>query len=177
MMKVPLQITSRDFMLNEPLEALIRDKADKLNTFYDQIMGCRVVVETPHRRHQKGILYNVRIDMTVPGSELVVKREPHEDIHAAVRDAFDAARRQLQDYARRQRGDVKFHEEPPRARISALLPEDGYGFLSTPDGREIYFHENSVVNGRFKQLKVGMEVRFVEDMGEKGPQATTVTLV
>jgi ribosomal subunit interface protein len=176
-MKVPLQVTVRDFKLPESIEAVVREKADKLNTFCDQIMGCRVVVEIPHRRQQKGILYNVRIDMTVPGAELVVKREPHADIHAAVREAFDAARRQLQDYTRRQRGEVKTHEEPPRARVHALLPEDGYGFLITADGREIYFHENSVLDGKFEQLKAGMEVRFVETDGEKGPQASTVAIL
>jgi ribosomal subunit interface protein len=175
-MKIPLQITARDFELPESIEAIIREKADKLNTFCDQIMSCRVVVETPHRRQQKGLLYNVRIDMTVPGAELVVKREPHADIHAAVREAFDAARRQLQDQTRRQRGEVKVHEETPRARVHALLPEDGYGFLITSAGREIYFHENSVLDGKFKQLKVGMEVRFVETDGEKGPQASTVAV-
>lgn len=176
-MKIPLQITARDFELPESIEAIIREKADKLNTFCDQIMSCRVVVETPHRRQQKGILYNVRIDMTVPGAELVVKREPHADIHAAVREAFDAARRQLQDQTRRQRGEVKAHEETPRARVHAVLPEDGYGFLITSDGREIYFHENSVLDGKFKQLKAGMEVRFAETVGEKGPQASTVAVV
>jgi cold shock CspA family protein len=115
--------------------------------------------------------------MTVPGTELVVEHELSEDLEVAIRDAFDAARRKLEDFARKQRGDVKQHEALPRARISALFLDKGYGFLTTPDNREIYFHKNSVLNRDFKQLKVGMEVHFVEEEGEKGPQASSVTVV
>jgi cold shock CspA family protein len=57
------------------------------------------------------------------------------------------------------------------------MPEWGYGFLETPDGRELYFHEHSVLDGGFPELEVGSEVRFIEEPGEKGPQATTVTPV
>jgi ribosomal subunit interface protein len=177
MMNIPIQITVRDFELPEAARTAIQEKVEKLDTFYEKIMSCRVVVETPHRRQQKGVLYNVRIDMGIPGADLVVKREPHEDLYVAIREAFDAARRQLQDHAHRQRGEVKFHEEVPRARVSVVFPEAGYGFLETPDGREFYFHQNSVLNNKFKALKPGMEVRFVEGQGEKGPQASTVELV
>ena len=62
----------------------------------------------------------------------------------------------------------------PRAIVSALFPEKGYGFLTTPDGREFYFHKNSVLHDKFKNLKIGMKVRFVEELGEKGAQASTV---
>jgi cold shock CspA family protein len=95
----------------------------------------------------------------------------------AVRDAFDVARRQLEDFVRHQRGDVKSHETPPHARVSKLFPEGGYGFLETPDGREIYFHRNSVLHEGFNRLKINSEVRFSEEMGEKGPQASSVTLI
>lgn len=176
-MKIPLQITARNLDLPEAIKEEIRKKAEKLDKYYDQIMHCRVVVEVPHRHHREGILYNVRIDMTVPGAELIVKREPSEELEVAVRDAFDAARRKLEDFARKQRGAVKHHEELPHARISALFPDKGYGFLTTPEGREIYFHEHSVLNRDFKQLKIGMEVSFVEEEGEKGPQASTVTVL
>jgi ribosomal subunit interface protein len=176
-MRVPLQITSRDIELPDSIETVIRDKAEKLKTFNDQIIGCRVVVETPHRSRQKGIFYNVHIELSVPGSELVVKREPHMDLMAAIRDAFDAVKRQLQDYSRRQRGEVKAHEEAPYGRVQSLFPADGYGFLVTMDGREIYFHENSVLDDKFKTLEVGTEVRFSESNGDKGPQASTVVVI
>ena len=172
-MILPLQITSRNLELTEPINADIREHAEKLDKYYDRIMSCRVVVEAMPKRS----LYNVHIDITVPGTELVIKREPNQDLYVAIRDAFDAARRKLEDFARRQRGDVKHHEEPPHARISALFPDRGYGFLTTSDGREIYFHEHSVLNHDFKHLKVGTEVRFAEEMGEKGPQASSVTVI
>lgn len=176
-MKLQLQITARNIELSEWAKAEITRRAEKLDSFYDQIMRCRVVVEVPHRHHHEGVLHNVRIELRVPGAELVIKREPHEDLEVAIRDAFDAARRQVEDFARKHRGDVKHHEKAPHARITALFPDKGYGFLSTPDGREIYFHEHSVLNHEFKQLKIGTEVRFVEEEGLKGPQASTVTVV
>ena len=176
-MKLPLQITARNIDLPEAIKEEIREKVEKLDKFYGRIMRCRVVVEVPHRHHREGILFNVRIDMTVPGAELVVKREPNKELEVAVKDAFDAARRQLEDFARQQRGDVKHHEELPLACISSLFLDKGYGFLTTPEGREIYFHEHSVLNRDFRHLKIGMEVRFVEEKGEKGPQASTVLVL
>lgn len=176
-MKLPLQITARNLDLSDVTREEIRKKVEKLDTYYDQIMHCRVVVEAPHRHHHEGVLYNVRIDMTVPGAELVIKRQPREDLDVAIRDAFDAARRQLEDFARRHRGAVKHHEEVPPAHISTLFLDKGYGFLTTADGHEIYFHEHSVINRDFKHLQVGMKVRFVEEEGEKGPQASTVTVM
>ncbi len=105
-MKLPLQITTRNISLSEAAEQTIREKADKLNTFCDRITSCRVLVEAPHRHKQQGVLYNVHIDITVPGSEIVVKKEQNEDLYVSIRDAFDAARRQLKDYTERQRGDM-----------------------------------------------------------------------
>ena len=115
--------------------------------------------------------------MTVPGGELMVKRELNKDLYVAVRDAFQAARRRLEDFARQQRFDVKHHEGPPQAQITSIFPDKGYGFLTTGEGLEVYFHENSVVNKEFTKLKVGMKVRFAEEMGVKGPQASSVTIV
>jgi len=92
-----------------------------------------------------------------------------------LRDAFDAARRKLQDYARR-RGAVKALEARPHGRVSRMFQEKGYGFLETPDGREVYFHRNSVLELGFDHLQVGDRVYFAEGEGEKGPQASTVRL-
>jgi len=180
-MQLPLQITFRNVPPSEAVETRIRQRAAELDQYYDRIMRCRVVVEAPHRRHHQGKLYHVRIDLTVPNGEVVVNREPtehqaHQDVYVAIRDAFDAAQRQVADYARRQRGDVKTRELPSFARISTLFPDEGYGFIQSADGREIYFHKNSVLDDAFGQLQVGSEVRFVEEQGEKGPQASTVRL-
>ena len=122
-------------------------------------------------------LTDVHITMTVPGGELAVKRVPNEDLYVSIRDAFNAARRKLEDFAREQRGDVKTHEGPPLAVIGKLFHDKDYGFLTTPDGLDIYFHAHSVINKAFKDLNVGMKVQFVEKEGEKGPQASTVTVI
>jgi ribosomal subunit interface protein len=164
---------------SEILEANVREHADKLNQFYDRIMSCSVIVEQDHKHHRQGNLYHVRIDLTVPGKELVVSRESeknhaHEDVYVAIRDAFRAMRRQLEDYTQRQRGYEKYHEVPPRGRVSALFPTEDYGIIEDADRKEIYFHRNSVVDIDFEQLEVGSEVRFHEEQGVKGPQASTV---
>ena len=117
-MKIPLQITFRDMEPSEAVEAKIREKAAKLEQYYDGIMSCRVMVEAPHGHHHQGRLYQVRIDLGVPDDELVVthahhhKDHAHEDVYVAIRDAFDAARRQVQDYVKIRRGKVKAHEPP-----------------------------------------------------------------
>jgi len=176
-MQLPLQITAGDFPLPVTIEAEIREKAAKLDTYYDGIMRCRVVVTAPVGHHRRGGPYNVRIDLTVPGTELVVDRQENEDLPVAVRDAFDAMRRRLEDYARHQRGLVKTHEAAPQATVSKLFRAEGYGFLQTSDGREIYFHCNSVLSPGFDHLTVGAEVRFAEEQGGEGPQASSVMIV
>lgn len=115
----------------------------------------------------------------MPGSEIVVNREPsehhaHEDVYVAIRDAFRAARRQVQDAVRKRRRDVKTHQVPPHGTISVIYPAADHGWINTPQGREIYFHRNSLVGAKFEHLKVGDEVRFSEEPGDRGPQATSV---
>jgi cold shock CspA family protein len=202
-MEIPLQITFRNMPRSQAIENNIREKASKLESFYDRIMSCRVIVEAPHRRHRKGKTYEVRIDLTVPGGELVINHSPkrlkavksslaeppetklieshkpskqgaHADAYVAIRDAFNAAGRKLQDHARRRSGAVKRHQGPAPARVAKLFPEERYGFLKTPDGREVYFHSNSVLQPGFDHLDVGAEVYFAEERGEEGPQASTV---
>lgn len=177
-----MQITFRGFPHSDAVEANIREKAEKLNEFYPRIMSCRVVVEAKHHHHYKGNLYHVRIDLMVPQKELVVSREQHdehghEDVYVAIRDAFKAARRQLEDHARQQRGDTKAHEVPPHGKITKLVPEADYGIIETPEGREVYFHRNSVLEAGFDTLEVGSEVRYAEEQGERGPQASTVHII
>lgn len=178
-MELPLQITARNMSLGSPGDALIRRCAAKLETFYGRIMGCRVAVEVPQRFPAGApMVYNVRVDLTVPGDEIVVTRQGHPELETAIQDAFDTAGRRLRDFARRQRGDVQRNKaEPARGWVIRLFPYEGYGFLATPDSREIYFHKNSVLNGAFQALQVGTPVRFIEEQGEKGPQASTVALV
>ena len=176
-MRIPLQVTFRNMPHSDAIEAKINEKSVKLDRFYDRIMSCRVVVgETQRRRHQ-GNIYDVRIDITVPGKELAINHQENEDAYVAVRDAFDAAARLLEEHGRQQRGVVKAHAEPPVGRIVKIFPESDYGFIKTPDDREIYFHRNSVLDKiDFGQLKFGTEVTFIEEQGNEGPQAARVAL-
>jgi cold shock CspA family protein len=140
------------------------------------------MVESSHRRHRQGNLYHVRIRLAVPGEEIVISRDPpehaqNEDMYLVVNDAFKEAARKLEDYVRRRRGQVKKRVAPPRGRVVRIFPEEGYGFLEDPEGRELYFHRNSVLDEAFSRLKVGSEVRFAEEAGEKGPQASSVSLL
>ncbi len=176
-MKLPLEISAREVRINGETEELIRDKALKLDRFYDQIIGCRVKVDVPHRSQRSGIMYNVSIDITVPGGELIVKREPDEDLHVAIVNSFETAQRRVKEYADRQRGEVKTHFEKPVARVLRIFTEQGYGFLMTHEGREVYFHKNAVLDGKFEVLNVGTEVTFIERSGDKGSQASSVSVV
>ncbi|MEW6647457.1 MAG: HPF/RaiA family ribosome-associated protein [Pseudomonadota bacterium] len=181
-MQIPLQITFRHMETSPALETRIRERAAELERFHPNLTSCRVVVEQDHGHHHQGNLYRVHVDLTLPGHELIAgrsspKHQAYEDAHVAVRDAFDSLRRQLEDLARRERREVKQHDAPPHGRISALVPADDRGIITTPDGREIYFHRNSIVNTDYDKLKVGMEVRFAEEMGEHGPQASSVHLI
>ena len=180
-MQLPLQITFRHMESSDAVTARIRERAGELERFFDRIISCRVVVECRHPRRQQGNLFRVRIDLKVPGREITVGRDPaahkaHEDIYVAIRDAFDAARRVLEDHVRERRGEVKLHAVPEHGRIARLLPERDGGFILTSDGNEIYFHRNSVANSGFDKLAVGDEVRFVAQHSESaaGRQASTV---
>ncbi|TAM81408.1 MAG: HPF/RaiA family ribosome-associated protein [Acidobacteria bacterium] len=198
-MVLPLQITFRNLHSSEMVKGWIQEEANKLNEFYGKITSCRVVVELPNRRHKAGNLYHVRIDLTVPGGEMVVERQPglrglpghieikptkslevmapHKDLRQAINDAFGAMQRRLQNYSRRRRHDVKVHNAPPTGRVIRLFPQGGYGFLEAVDGREIYFHKNSVLNDAFALLAIGSAVSFIEEKGDEGPQASNVKLV
>ena len=109
-MEIPLQISLHGIAASETLYTAIREKANKLERYYPRIASCRVVLELGARHHKKGRQYSARIDLKVPGKEIAVTHEHDEDLQIALRDAFDAARRQLEDYARTQRGDVKHHD-------------------------------------------------------------------
>jgi cold shock CspA family protein len=180
-MTIPLQISYRGLDPSDAVSRFIRAKAGRLERFYGRIGGCRVLVEQPHRHHHSGRHFHVRIDLMVPGGELVVEREPalrsrHKDVNVAVSDAFRAARRQLEDYVRGFGSRVKPHAKTPHARVERLFPQEGFGFLED-GGRSIYFHRNSVLHGAFDRLRPGSTVRFCEESGAHGPQASTVELL
>jgi cold shock CspA family protein/ribosome-associated translation inhibitor RaiA len=187
-MKSELQITFRNIRPSREVEQWIRAETAKLDTLYSQLTGCHVMVEVPHHHRSRGSRYHICLNLAVPQGEIVVKHEPssgararqlgereikkdadvnvpHKDLRMAINDAFKAAGRRLQDYARRQRGATKTHVPLPQARVSKVFPDKGYGFLRADDGREIYFHKNSVLGRGFRRLRVGTAVSFVEEAG------------
>jgi ribosomal subunit interface protein len=179
--QTPIQITFRGIEPSLAIEDYVRRRAMKLETFYHRITGCHVTVEAPNLHHKQGRQYRIGIDLVVPRAELVVGRAPdegssHEDVYAAIDDAFDDAGRVLQDHVRKQRGYTKSHEHQRRGRVTKLFGDQGYGFIETAEGDELYFHRNSVLHEGFDRMTIGIEVRFVEELGERGPQASSVTL-
>jgi len=175
-MQVPLEISTRRIDLSPDLEADLRRRADRLDRLYDRMTSCRIAVERPSFHHNEGGPYRVRIDITVPGSELVADKQA-EDLSMAIRDAFQAAERQVDEFSQRRRGDVKTQVGPPEGPVIRLFKEDGFGFLQGSDGAEIYFHRNAVIEPGFDDLEIGMRVRYAETQGIEGPQASTVSLV
>lgn len=174
-MLIPLHITFRDIPPSDAIEAEIRKRGEKLDQFADHIMHCQVTVETVGKHKHQGRLHEVRIDLTAPGTEIAISHDHRdEDVFVAIRDAFDAAIRKLEDYVRIRRGDVKVHELPCQGRVTKLF-EEGYGFIESPDGREFYFHRDNLIYPDFNMLDIGTEVQFLEDAAGDGLQAKRVS--
>lgn len=181
-MEMPLELIFRGVKKTPDLEEDIRRRAERLNRFHSGIIGCHIAVEKPHE-NTTGNPYRVRINLTVPpGNDVVVDKEPGQhdkdaELQTVITDAFHAAERQLKDLKDRQSGEVKAHDVP-HAFVVRLFRDEGYGFIKTEDDREIYFHQNSVVDRHeWEQMTVGTQVRFAESMGEMGPQASTVHII
>ena len=176
-----VHITYRHFPSSEALDARVREGVAKLFELFPKITKCDVALELDHA-HRHGRAFRCRVDLVVPHAEIVAQNshagDASGDVYVALGEVLDEATRKLEDYVRRARWDVKQHDHTPHARVAKLMVGEGpgtrYGFLETHDGREIYFHENSVLHGRYDDLELGTEVRFAEEDGEKGPQASTV---
>ena len=183
-MQIPLEISYRNVIKTDELVKLIREKTSKLEKVCDHITSCRIAIEKPQKYLNYGSPYRIRIDIRIPpGHEVLIKREPgegnmDEPIYSIVREAFDAARRKTKEVCKIQNSKIKTHPAQKTVAIaSELFPENGYGFIKTSNGREIYFHKNSVLHNEFEKLKTGSGVRFSEEQGAKGPQASTVQIV
>ncbi|HJW08150.1 MAG TPA: HPF/RaiA family ribosome-associated protein [Holophagaceae bacterium] len=175
-MPMPLQIVFHDLKPSDALEAAVRKRAEKLESFHGAIQSCRAVVEIAQKHKHQGKLFNVRIELAVPQGVIAVNRHAHEDPFVAIREAFDAARRRLEDHARVTRGDVKQHPQGFDGRVARIFPDEGYGFIETPGGEEVYFATENLVGHAFKDLDVGTEVRFIEDVAGEGLQAKRISV-
>ena len=183
-MQQPLEITFRDVERTPSLEKLIYKEASKLDKAHNNVIRCRIAVEKPHEYQKTGNPFRIRLEILVPKNpEIVVTRDPsdeemHNPLEFIIKDTFKTAKRRLRKLEDRQRWDVKKHpEQETTAVIEKLFQKEGYGFLRTVDGQEIYFHRNSVLNDEFDRLEIGTGVNFVKKMGKKGPQASSVRLV
>jgi len=198
-MLLPVQVTFRNIENPKGLESYARAEAAKLERFFNRIGSCRVMIERPQKAASSK-LYHVRIDLEVPNEELIVKHTPtlhgtqqdlkeakskkeaesvlvHKEPKRAIHEAFEEMGRQLQDYVRRLGGAVKAKQGMEEGIVKEIFPDRGYGFLETQDGRSIYFNQASVLDGRFARLRAGTKAAFDEEMGEKGPQASTVRIL
>ena len=180
-MQTQPQVSFDDLPVDDAVRDAVLDHVAQLERLSDRITGCHVVVAQPHRHHREGRLYSVRVDLVVPGAEIVVNRDhhldhAHEDVFVALRDAFLAARRRLDNHVRRMHGVEKAHVARSRGRIARIFPLQGYGFIETPDGREIYFHRHAIADQEFRMADVGSPVFFSEEEGDEGPQASAVHL-
>jgi ribosomal subunit interface protein len=159
-MSIPLEITIRDIDKSEAIDSRIREKAEKMSQYYDRIESAKVVVELSQKHQHQGKIYNVHIEINVPGKQLVVNKHPNEDCYVAIRDSFQAMYRIIEGFAQKQRGEIKAHFDMRRGAIDRLFSD--YGFIRTPEGAEYYFHESNVQNPAFDELKIGSMVSFIE---------------
>jgi ribosomal subunit interface protein len=175
LVQLPLQISLHGIEPSDALYNAIREKAEKLDRYYEHIMSCRVVLELAGRHKHRGKQFVARVDLKVPGGEIVVTHEHDQDPQVALRDAFDAARRRLEDYARTRRGDIKRHPSEIAGRVARIDAGQGFGFIVTDDGREYYFSRENVVTPPFENLAVGTPVHFIEEVAGEGLQAKRVS--
>jgi cold shock CspA family protein len=182
-MQVPVEVSFQHCAPSGEMRSEVDRQANRLERFSDRITSCHVVVSGPQTRHRHGELFAVDIRIAMPGHRDVIvdkshgKKAEHEHAAVAIRDAFDAAVRQIEDIAREMRGQAKPHVAEAHGRVSKFLAGEDCGFIETPEGREVFFHRNAVLDGAFDRLTVGSEVRFVEEEVVRGPQASTVRLI
>ena len=182
-MQTPLEIDFQGMIADQAIHASIEQHVNALEKRCGRVTACRVVLKAPGAHHRTSGLYEVNIHLALPnGREVNVARTPpaderHADLTFAINDAFKHARRQLQDQVRRMQAQVKHREGQPIGTVRNLDLSGEFGFLEAADGHEVYFHRNSVLDGAFSRLAVGTRVTFVEEMGEKGPLASTVKLL
>lgn len=182
-MQRPLEIAFHNLDSSPSLEAEIRQHVERLETRCGHLIGCRVSVEALHQQHRTGNPHEVHITLSLPGKEIVVSHEPHHarenrahpDVRTCVRDAFKVAERRLDDH----KGQLRADTSTPSAnalsgQVVQIEPGADHGFLNNSNGSQVYFHRDSVTDGRFEDLTEGDVVHYVEERGDAGPTATKV---
>jgi ribosome-associated translation inhibitor RaiA/cold shock CspA family protein len=172
---IPLDIMVRNIPYSPAIETKIRQKAQGLSRYFARIEYCKIVIDVPKKHMHHGKLYTTRIEVGVPGKRLSVTHQVDPDLYVTIRDAFAAMGRQLEEYAQRQRGYVKAHEESMPGYVVRLFED--YGFIQTLEGKEFYFHKSNLLFAEFEELEIGTPVHFLESLGGDGLQATHVSIV
>lgn len=175
-MQQPLQITFKDIDHSTAVEARIREKIAKLDTFYNHITACKVVVEQVQKHQHQGKLHNISIYMSLPGKELTVSHHPNENLYLAIQGAMDTIREQLDSYRQRLYGDTKNHGERLSGVIVRLMEDEGYGFIADQEKNEYYFNLTHLIDIKFYQLHVGDNIRFLPAVGNEGLQARRISV-
>jgi ribosomal subunit interface protein len=186
-MQRPLEIAFKRLDSSDFIRNLVEERVERLERFHPHIIGCRVVIEAPHRSaegHSPPLGIAVEVDVAnrprIVAKETEAQRAMKGDHLSAINRAFEAIERQLEDTSDRQRGEVKLHENARQTgSVVRLFPEQEYGFIEIAGGSELYFTRNAVVDGSFDQLKVGSMVQVTEATGEgpMGPQASSVEIL
>jgi cold shock CspA family protein len=187
-MQAPIEIAFQHCKPSEEIRAEVAKQAKRLEKFSDRITSCHVAIAGPQTRHRQGDVFKIDVRIAMPEHRDVIVTRTHGDAPerehplVAVREAFDAAVRQIEDVARDTRGQVKDHQVKDHlaesyGRVTKFLAGEDCGFIETAEGREVYFHRNAVLGGAFDRLTIGSEVRFVEEEGVKGAQSSAVRLV
>jgi ribosome-associated translation inhibitor RaiA/cold shock CspA family protein len=175
-MKQPLELRFIGMEPSGAVEAAARARARRLDRFRPDIMACRVTIELAARHQHQGKPYAVRVDVTVPGHELTVDRVQDEDVHVALREAFDDMKRRLQDSARRVQGEVKAHPVPLHGEVVRFADEGRFGFIRTAQGDEYRFDAGNVAGVAYDRLAVGTPVQFIPETAAEGLQAKRVSV-
>ena len=184
-MDTPLEIAFHNLQSSPAIETELRHHVDKLEHRFGRLVGCRVSVERLHAQHRTGNLFEVHITLTVPGRDIAVSHPPQKarerfanpDIHVSIRDAFDAAERRLEAFKGRVRSDTSApNASALTGQVTLIEPGADHGFILNNTGSQLYFHRDSVTNGRFEALTQGDKVHYVEEQGEAGPVAAKIRL-
>ncbi len=181
----PLEIAFHNLQPSAAVEAELRRHVDKLERRFGHLVGCRVSVERLHNQHRTGNIFEVHVTLSVPGRDLAVSRQPQKakeryanpDIHTSIREAFDAAERQLEAFKGKIRSDTSTPSGSAlTGQVALIEPGADHGFILTSTGSQLYFHADSVTNASFDSLKQGDLVHYVEEEGPAGPSASKVRI-
>ncbi|HSO06946.1 MAG TPA: HPF/RaiA family ribosome-associated protein [Pelomicrobium sp.] len=183
-MQTPPEIIFHDVSRSAWIEDYIRKRVARLDRLSDDLISCHVIFERQQHSQHKGNTYRITVNVRLPRhKDLAVNKDRvmndmDTELRALIRGAFEAIERQLKEALAKRRREVKTPaDEEPRGLIETIHRDDGFGFIRGLDQREFYFHRNSVLHDDFDRLEVGTEVRFMPQMGEEGPQASSVQIV